>query len=277
MEYDLYSNLGHSSRSRGGTWVYINGELYHAGVKGMHWYQHLPWVDWYKTASSRYKQYSTPTPQSTSYIRKNGKAVAVTTPASNPSKVKAFGRAIKDTASEMRSVYGDYLKGEKEYYSKKASDSANAKYAGNKHIYDTYIGSRPVSHLEKLMGKMLDSGENFVNKSGIMNTINLAIRNAGYDVLKGINGFLRRKGWDDEVDNFLSKKVLHKASGKFRQNAIDRKYTEPWGSSGKLKTKNPPREMARTSSGNFQKQEQLEIRRRNKNNKNVSYKRSSLV
>lgn len=30
-------------------WTYIDGELYHAGVKGMQWGKHLPGTDWWKT------------------------------------------------------------------------------------------------------------------------------------------------------------------------------------------------------------------------------------
>ena len=35
-------------------WVYYNGELYHAGVKGMQWGKHLPGTDWWKTTTQQY-------------------------------------------------------------------------------------------------------------------------------------------------------------------------------------------------------------------------------
>ena len=37
-----------------GTWVYYNGELYHAGVKGMSWGKHLPGTDWWKETTQKY-------------------------------------------------------------------------------------------------------------------------------------------------------------------------------------------------------------------------------
>ena len=35
-------------------WIYINGELYHAGVKGMQWGKHLPGTDWWKESVNSY-------------------------------------------------------------------------------------------------------------------------------------------------------------------------------------------------------------------------------
>ncbi len=37
----------------GTSWVYVNGELYHSGVKGMKWGKHLPGTDWWKQANTR--------------------------------------------------------------------------------------------------------------------------------------------------------------------------------------------------------------------------------
>lgn len=53
---DLYSNTSESSRKKSGSWVYINGELYHAGVKGMKWGQHLPGTDWWKKISGEFRR-----------------------------------------------------------------------------------------------------------------------------------------------------------------------------------------------------------------------------
>ena len=57
---DLYSNTSESSRKGGGSWVYINGELYHYGRPGMEWGKHLPGTDWWKAQTAKvanvYKQ-----------------------------------------------------------------------------------------------------------------------------------------------------------------------------------------------------------------------------
>lgn len=50
---DLYSNSSRSSRNGGGTWTYINGELYHFGRPGMQWGKHLPGTDWWKETYAR--------------------------------------------------------------------------------------------------------------------------------------------------------------------------------------------------------------------------------
>ena len=45
MRDNFYSNR---------SWIYINGELYHAGVKGMQWGKHLPGTDWWKESVNSY-------------------------------------------------------------------------------------------------------------------------------------------------------------------------------------------------------------------------------
>jgi len=50
---DLYSNASASSRNGGGSWVYMDGELYHYGRPGMEWGKHLPGTDWWKETYAR--------------------------------------------------------------------------------------------------------------------------------------------------------------------------------------------------------------------------------
>lgn len=81
-----------------GYWVYYNGELYHAGVKGMHWYQHLPWTDWWKVgknAYNRYMQKNTTTTQKPGYQYVDGKMVPYEPQTKKASKIKALGSAVR--------------------------------------------------------------------------------------------------------------------------------------------------------------------------------------
>ena len=218
------------------SWVYYNGELYHAGVKGMHWYQHLPGTDWWKVGKSLYKSYSKPTQSN-----------------SKPSKLKALGRAVKAVGSGMAKQYGSYIKGEASHYGNKAKtaisnsrvgkgtkklwnagkgytseqikkfkDSANQAYKSMRsqihNFFDAakkeYKHSRidrytSLTHLEEWAKK--ESGEaahayvQSVAKGGVGNAINSFIQSSQMRVATGVNQFLKNIGMTDEVDKFLSK------------------------------------------------------------------------
>lgn len=79
------------------SWVYYNGELYHAGVKGMSWGKHLPGTDWWKkTTKANYELLTSP--KSTN----NGKALEYKTA---PNWVNHI-RANIHTAGQAAKSYG---------------------------------------------------------------------------------------------------------------------------------------------------------------------------
>ena len=87
-------------------WVYMNGELYHAGVKGMHWYQHLPGTDWWKVGKKYYQTYmnrNTTTTQKPGYQYVDGKMVPYESERKGPSKLQGIAKAaiITETASRQ--------------------------------------------------------------------------------------------------------------------------------------------------------------------------------
>lgn len=87
-------------------WVYYNGELYHAGVKGMHWYQHLPGTDWWKAVG-----------ESAKALYKNQKKSKGTVGAA-VSALQSVGRNIGSKAKT-------YWRTESKYYGDKAKRAYN--------------------------------------------------------------------------------------------------------------------------------------------------------
>ena len=209
MEYDLYSNSSPSSRAGGGTWVYLDGELYHYGRKGQKWYQVI-FGGYDNPKSLTYD----PHRDNSSYAQQMRGTVSTKDRIKNtittaPARARVIAGRAKSNINYATGFAKNAASNFKKYYYEGTKQDVRERYKGNQHIYDTYIGSRPTSHLEEYMGKQLRDGhawaQKFDEKSSLFNTINLAIQNAQYDILKGLNGFLRRKGWDDKVDNFISK------------------------------------------------------------------------
>lgn len=124
------------------SWVYYNGELYHAGVKGMSWGKHLPGTDWWKKTTQQYYQSNKIGAQKYKDVDEKGKVQFRTTYGNNVStrdKIRAnlntAGQAAKDIYGYARAkashvsrrlkngYYGRQLKKTKLY--KSASDFAS--------------------------------------------------------------------------------------------------------------------------------------------------------
>lgn len=83
-----------SYKDENNTWVYYNGELYHAGIKGMHWGQHLPGTDWWKETTAKNMS-------SMPYAKSNKPGVALTR--------NTFGNKVRanlQTAGQAAKIYG---------------------------------------------------------------------------------------------------------------------------------------------------------------------------
>ena len=83
------------------TWIYYNGELYHAGVKGMQWGKHLPGTDWWKqTTEANYNSITSPASSN------NGKNLTYKTAPEWLNRARANIR----TAGQAAKIYGNKFK-----------------------------------------------------------------------------------------------------------------------------------------------------------------------
>jgi len=82
-------------------------------------------------------------------------------------------------------------------------------------------GKTPLSHLDKMVGteyeEALATYRNSMTNGSVGNTMNTFIQTAQFNVVKGLNSFLKKIGLDDEVDDFISKFRGESAFGKKRR------------------------------------------------------------
>jgi hypothetical protein len=190
----LYSNSPYSSRMGGG-WIYSDGELYHYGRKGM---------KWYKTIFGGYDN-----PKSYTYDPDRG-------------KWDNFKNQVSTGWQNVKGFTSNAVKNTQKYYTDPmARDLKNRQQARNGFIdnhkdFTAYknsenFSSLKMTHLEKMMEKQYGDGsavfKQMHNNPSLMNAINLMFQNAQYDVVSGVNKFLKKVGLDDEVDAILSKFV----------------------------------------------------------------------
>ena len=225
MRRDLYSNSSPSSHARGGTWIYINGELYHAGVKGMHWYQHLPGTTWWKEKTNEnYKNAGVNIPK-----RTFGQRVAA--------NLKTAGQYLTQESQYYRKRIPEKIKGSKAYqygkekyekakfhlnafkqdpkeyvrsfYKAKWSNvrSAIEKYYKNSQGHSSTINSQ--TPLDTIVAQQLDGAWRAYAKAqkegGFFNYLNSVIETTEHNIVSGANKFLKDNGWDDNVDALLKK------------------------------------------------------------------------
>jgi len=195
----MYSNAPASSRRGGGSWVYVNGELYHVGIKGMQWGKHLPGTDWWrKTTNSNMGGW-----------RPGGKY--------------SLGERIVGnlkTAGQAARIYGQKLRESPGYYARQVRKNTRNEFERNRKESEA-MGTRNLSHIQVAMQRQIEDGRKAVQKlvdnpNSRVNTINLAIQNAQYNILKGVNSFLTRFGLADKVDKFISK-IIGNQSGRQKQ------------------------------------------------------------
>ena len=210
----MYSNAPASSRRGGGSWGYVNGELYHFGIKGMKWGEHLPFTDYWKVGKNAYGNYMKK--NTTVGFNKDANGV-MTTYNKKPSKLKAFGYAVNAAGTYARNrARNDIRRAKDAAINKRNAINQNIRYKTTDRYYSNLnnfsegMKNMPTSHLEERMGKLLNRGNDYIEalkqnpNSGIA-VLNLAIKNAQFNVLNGINSFLKKTGLDKKVDKFLSK------------------------------------------------------------------------
>lgn len=95
-----------ANNSSGDTWVYYNGELYHAGVKGMQWGKHLPGTDWWKETYNKYYD-KTSAPSKQGVDKETG--ISYTSYREHPEWYKKT-KATLQTAGAAAKRYGKYTK-----------------------------------------------------------------------------------------------------------------------------------------------------------------------
>lgn len=209
----LYSNASTSSRMGGGSWVCINGELYHYGRPGMEWGKHLPGTDWWKKTVESYSAKSSPVKTL------NGRNIGSQTPFTRRvgAQLRTAGTAVKE--------YGRMFNRASKYEVAKRAGSAYALNRLDARHKGIDLKSTNLSHLEKYMAKQIDAGRDLYNNLAFeddswKNLLNLSIRNAKYSVVKGVNDFLNKHGLADKVDRFISKFVGDSDKIKTNKNAV---------------------------------------------------------
>lgn len=254
----------------GGQWVYMNGELRHAGVKGMHWYQHLPGTDWWKVAKRTYSNYmnkNTTTTQRPGYQYVDGKMVPYDSVTTRPSKLQGAIATAKNVGRAALASGKSYLKGEARYYRQKLSKKARSAYTSAskfasqvsgklsdfaknawseaRNATRTYIAAAKgrkdrvnvnssMSFLDTLQNKQMDDAirnyENGKINGSVGNTINQFIQNAQYGIVKGVNNYLKQMKLDDDVDRFLAKISGGKSRVSANRYIKDNTISKPSGS-----------------------------------------------
>ena len=208
----LYSNSPRSSRT-GEAWVYQDGELYHYGRKGMKWGKtifggidnprSLIYDPNYGKGRWRFNQNPT--------IKNAQRRPSVSRPSSGVSKVvkdaKNFGGWVFNKARKLgeNSARSGWTSNQIDFNNYKSTSDMNKRVSESPYIWST----RGMSHLEQNMTKQIREGQEAYNAmrndGSIKNILNLAIQNAQYDVVSGLNNVLTKLGLDDEVDRVLSK------------------------------------------------------------------------
>ena len=248
----------------GGQWVYMNGELRHAGVKGMHWYQHLPGTDWWKVAKRTYSNYMNKNTQKYKDVDEKGNATFTTR---GPSKLQGVMATAKNVGRAALASGKSYLKGEARYYGQKLSKKARSAYTSAskfasqvsgklsdfaknawseaRNATRTYIAAAKgrkdrvnvnssMSFLDTLQNKQMDDAirnyENGKINGSVGNTINQFIQNAQYGIVKGVNNYLKQMKLDDDVDRFLAKISGGKSRVSANRYIKDNTISKPSGS-----------------------------------------------
>lgn len=205
----IYGNRSQTTRNNSGTWVYYNGELYHAGVKGMRWGFHLPGTDYWKDLGNRaFNKVS----QTDLYKKARNTELGKVSNHLYDNSQRLYGRQIGRGEAIARAgvqLTKDKVRTVNNKAKTNASFYAKQQYDLNQRNFNNLRGS---TYLNSISSKLMDSGASYANNmlgknSKWKDIINLAIRNTGFNIVNGINNFLVKKGWDKKVDAFIKKVI----------------------------------------------------------------------
>ena len=252
----LYSNSPYSSRT-GEAWIYQDGELYHYGRPGMKWGKtifggidnpkSLTYDPNYGKGRFLFNQNRIikPTQRQRAINKLSTRPGAVgrgvrgsigsNTRGNVINDAKNFGGWVFDKARKLgENVARDGWVGNQiNFNTYKSTGDMNKRVSDSPYIWST----RGMSHLETNMAKQIEEGQEAYDAmredGSIKNILNLAIQNAQYNVVSGLNNVLTKLGLDDEVDRWLSKWIGNsdwQARDKAAQRIIDYNETRDPGS-----------------------------------------------
>lgn len=201
-------------------WMYIDGELYHYddelyhyGRPGMEWGKHLPGTDWWKEKIGKISNYYNQSRRD--YLEKTARGANASgsdRTINGATRAKATINALRDTARYVgRGVDRNYinpLRNKSEYNARKYYEDSKKNKSASR---TGFAGKEYSSYLDRYADKQLRDADVFLDRlsgaenNSFLDSLNLSIQTAQFNVVNGINSFLKKKGWDDEVDNFLAK------------------------------------------------------------------------
>lgn len=199
-------------------WVYYNGELYHAGVKGMHWHQHLPGTDWWKDLGGKVtKAYNV---ASSKFRTARDKAIM---------KGYQIGRGIQRKANkisykvkkgtsklwnEAKGYSSDKIKELKRFAKdayKSVRESVHNYFKASLHSqFKTDVTrTTSITLLDQFQSKQMRDAVSVYQQGKVNgsfgNTLNQWFQNAQYGIVAGCNKYLKQFNLDDDVDKFMRK------------------------------------------------------------------------
>lgn len=229
---NLYSNTSESSRNGGGSWVYINGELYHYGRPGMEWGKHLPGTEWWKEKTGKISNlYQTTRGK---YLENTARGLyGSNKTVNNLTKAKATVNALGKTAKYVGQGLAKYAKRLPGHVVKETKNIAlNARedmkeayqksYAKSVNIIADYIekmaqikpgsfsADSPLYEAVKKQGRDMAAAWGDSKEKTIMNYINTAIQATQYNIVSGINKYMVENNTMGTVDSFLKKLGIRK-------------------------------------------------------------------
>ena len=220
---NLYSNSSESSRKGGGSWVYINGELYHYGRPGMEWGKHLPGTEWWKEKTDKIKSF-----YKNAYDERAGNSAGPSWMGKTRATIGALGSTAKyvgqglvkygkklpgHMVKEVRNIGLNIREDMKDAYKKSYESSRNyiQKIAnifgqyGNKVNSDTKLSDRSLKECQEFVDAWKTAKE-----GTIMQNINFAVQAAQYAFVSGVDKFMRDNNTAQAVDSFLKKLGIKK-------------------------------------------------------------------